>query len=79
MQRDRKSVFVDAPELLEQHLGLAARVHEYERGAVPADEIVDFRQCVARRVPGPGQVLGGVEHRHFGLRATCCNYEIGVV
>ena len=34
MQRDRKAVVVDAPQLLEQHLGLAAGVDEHQRGAV---------------------------------------------
>ena len=28
VQRDRQAVVVDAPQLLEQHLGLAARVDE---------------------------------------------------
>ena len=34
MQRDRQIVVVDAPQLLEQHLGLRARVDEDQRHAV---------------------------------------------
>ncbi len=36
MQRDRQVVLVDPPELLEQHLGLAARVDEQQRRPVLA-------------------------------------------
>ena len=34
MQRDREAVVVHAPEILEQHLGLAAGVDEDQRGLV---------------------------------------------
>ena len=34
MQRDREAVVVHAPEILEQHLGLAAGVDEHQRGLV---------------------------------------------
>ena len=36
MQRDRQDVLVDAPQFLEQQLGLAARVDEEQRRLVRA-------------------------------------------
>ena len=42
MQRDRQVVVVDAPELLEQQLGLAARVDEEQRRPVLPDRLVDL-------------------------------------
>ena len=69
MQRDGVIVVVDAPEFLEQHLGLRARVDEDEAGAVAADQVVDLRQGVARHVTRPRQMLLGVEHRDLRLRA----------
>ena len=57
MQRDRQIVVVDAPEFLEQQLGLAAGVDEEQRGLVALDRVVDVRHGVARRMAGPGHVL----------------------
>ena len=62
MQRDGEIVVVDAPQLLEHEFGLAARVDEDQRGLVRLDQLVDFAERVARRMAGPGQMLGGVEH-----------------
>ena len=70
MQRDREIVVVDAPELLEDHLGLAARVDEDQRHLVALDQLVDLAERVARRVAGPGQLLGGVEHGDVGRGAA---------
>ena len=41
MQRDREPVVVDAPQLLEDHLRLAARIDEDQRGPVRLDQVVD--------------------------------------
>ena len=38
---------------------------------------VDFGQGVARRMAGPGQALGGVEHVDIGCGAAFGNDEIG--
>ena len=69
MQRDGEIVVVDAPQLLEQKFGLAARVDEDQRGLVRLDQLIDFAERVARRMAGPGQMLLGVEHRDVRLRA----------
>ena len=65
------------PELLEDALGLAAGVDEHERGLVAPDQAVDFVDRVMRRMPGPGQPLGGVEHAHVGRRAGFRQHQIG--
>ena len=62
MQRDREAVVVDAPQLLEHHLGLHARVDEDQRGLVAPDQVVDLAERMARRMPGPRHVAGRVEH-----------------
>ena len=64
MQRDRERVVVHAPEVLEQHLGLAARVDEHQRGLVVLDQLVDFAERVPRGVAGPGQALARIQHFH---------------
>ena len=76
MERNRKVVVVNAPQLLEQKFRLAARVHEDQRGLVRLDEPVDFTERVTRRVAGPGQVLLGVEHRDIRLRPGLRDHEI---
>ena len=58
-------------------LGLAARVDEDQRRLVPLDQLVDFAERVARRMPGPGQPLGGVEHGDVGRGAGFGDHEIG--
>ena len=77
MQRDREVVVVDAPELLEDRLGLAAGVDEHQRGLVLLDQAVDLGDGVARGVPGPRQALGGVEHGDVRRRAFVGDDEIG--
>ncbi len=77
MQRDREPVLVDAPQLLEDHLGLHARVDEDERGLVAPDQRVDLVERVARRVPGPWHLRGRVEHVHDRRRAAVGDHEIG--
>ena len=53
MQRDREVVVVDAPELLEDALGLAAGVDEDQRGLVALDELVDLADRVMARNARP--------------------------
>ena len=77
MQRDGEAVVVDAPQLLEDAFGLAAGVDEDERGLVALDQAVDFVDRVMRRMPGPRQPLGGVEHAHVGRGAGVREHEIG--
>ena len=77
MQRDREIVVVHAPELLEDQLGLAARVDEDQRHLVALDQRVDLAERMARRVAGPGQPLGGVEHGDVGRGAGFGEHEIG--
>ncbi len=84
MQRDRKSVIVDAPQLLENPLGLAAGVDEHQRGLVPLDQVVDLRIGVPRRMPGPGNVgvrIACIRFQHGDVRrgAGLCDHEIGKV
>ena len=67
VQRDREIVVVVAPQRLEQHLGLGARVDEHERHAVGLDRLVDLGQRIAGRMSGPRQLGFGLEDRHVGL------------
>ena len=67
MQRDRQVVLVDAPELGEQQLRLAARIDEEQRGLVPLHQLVDFGDGIARRMPLPRHALAGIQHRDIGL------------
>ena len=62
MQRDRKVVVVHPPQVLEQHLGLAAGIDEDQRGPVGLDEVVDLAKRMPRGMTGPRQPLAGVEH-----------------
>ena len=41
------------------------------------DQLVDLAERVARRMAGPGQTLGGVEHGDVRLRAAVGDDEIG--
>ena len=77
MQRDREIVVVDVPEVLENALGLAARIDEDERGLVRLDQVVDFAERVARRMAGPRQALAGVEHGDVRRGAAFADDEIG--
>jgi hypothetical protein len=47
MERDRQVGVVLAPQLVEQHLGLRARIDEDEREAVRLDRRVDFGERIA--------------------------------
>ena len=56
------------PQLLEDALRLAAGVDEDQRGLVRLISVVDLAERMARRMPGPRQLLGGIEHGDVGLR-----------
>ena len=68
MQRDGKIVVVDAPQILEGALGLAARVDEDQRGLGRADRRHHIRHGVARQMPRPGHIgVRRAEWRSRGL------------
>ena len=77
MQRDREPIVVHAPEILEQHFGLAAGVDEHQRGLVALDQFVHFGHRVARAVAGPWQALLGVEHLDHGRGGPAGDDDVG--
>ena len=77
MERDWQIVVVVAPQLVEQHLGLRARVDEDERHAVGLDRLVDLRQRIARRVSGPGQLGIGSEDGDIGACPLSRHHDLG--
>ena len=77
MQSDRQRIIVHAPKLLEQHLGLAARVDEHERGLVGLDQLIDFTQRMARGVAGPGQPFLRIQHFDDRRRGAASDDDIG--
>ena len=77
MQRNGEVVVVDAPQLLENPFSLAAGVDEDERRLVRLYQRIDFAECMQRRMPGPGQMLRGVEHGDLRLRAGLRHDKIG--
>ena len=48
MQRDGEIVLIEMPEILENALGLAARIDEYQGRAMRFDELIELAQRVAR-------------------------------
>ena len=66
VQRDRQGVLVDAPELLEDGLGLRARVDEDERHLRRLDRGIDFGDRVRGAMARPGQMLARVEDGEIG-------------
>ena len=77
MQRDRQTIVIHAPEILEQHFGLASGVDEHQRGLVVLDQVIDFAQRMPRRVAGPRQPLAGVEHFHDRRRRAAGDHDVG--
>jgi hypothetical protein len=78
MQRNGEAVVIDAPQLLEQHLGLAAGVDEHQRGPTAPDEIVPLRERIACGMSGPRQALGGVQHGDDRRGAASGDQDIGL-
>ncbi len=77
MQCDGEAIVVHAPQILKQHLGLAAGVDEYQRGLVAFDQIVDFAERVARGMACPRQSLACVEHFDDGRRRAAGDNYVG--
>ena len=77
MQRDGEAVVVHAPEILEQHFGLAAGVDENQRGLVALDQVIHFTERMARGVAGPWQSFFGVEHLDHRRRGAAGHDDIG--
>ena len=79
MQRDGETIVVHAPEILKQHLGLAAGVDEDQRGLVALDQVIDFAERMARGMTGPRQPLARIEHFDDRGRSTAGQHDIGSV
>ena len=77
MQGDRQIGVVVAPQLVEQHLGLRARIDEDQRQAMRLDRRVDLGQRIARRVPGPRQLGIGAQDGDIGARPLACGDDLG--
>ena len=77
MQRNRQPIVVHAPQILEQHLGLAAGVDEHQRGLVALDQVVDFAERVARGMAGPRQSLACVKHLDDRRRGAAGDDDVG--
>ena len=69
MQRDRQVVVVDAPQLLEQQLGLAARVDEHQRQAVRLDGGEDLGQRRSASCGRPTAAAASVSSMRMSGRA----------
>ncbi len=77
MERDRQAIIVDAPQLLENPLGLAAGIDEHQSGAVTLDETVHLAERMLGGMSGPRQPLGGIEHGDMGRGAAFGHHHIG--
>ncbi len=77
MQRNGEVVVVHAPEILKQAFRLAPRVDENQRGLMALDQIVNFAERMACAMPGPGQMLLGVEHGDFRCGGAPRDDKIG--
>lgn len=77
MKRNREIVVVEMPQVLENALGLAARVDKDKRGAVGLDQRVQLAERIARRMAGPRHPLIAVQHRHLRGRAAGRHDQIG--
>src|SRR4051794_3135825 len=77
MQRNREPVFVQMPELMKDHFRLAAGVDEDQGGLVAADELINLRKSMARRMPGPRQVVARLQHGDVRFGAAFRDDQIG--
>ncbi len=67
MQGDRQAEIVDAPQLLEQQLGLHARVDEQQAQPMRLDGRIDLADGIARGVPDGGIVSSSSRMSICGL------------
>ena len=77
MQRDGEIVVVVTPQLVEQHLGLRARVDEHQSHVVRLDRRVHLGQRVARRMSRPGKVGVRLEDGDVCLDAAFRGDDLG--
>ena len=77
MQRDRQPELVDAPQLLEQQLGLHARVDEQQAQPVRLDRRVDLADGIARRVADRRHRLVELENVDLRLGSAADQHEVG--
>jgi hypothetical protein len=66
MDRDRQSLLIDAPDVLEQQLGLGAGIDEDDGEAGCAHARQDIRRGGEAHMPGPRQVAGGQHDAQLG-------------
>ena len=77
MQGDRQPEIVDAPQVLEQQLGLHARVDEQQAQPVRLDRRVDLADGIARRVADGRHRLVELENVDLRLGAAADQHEVG--
>ena len=77
MQGDGQAKIVDAPQVLEQQLGLHARVDEQQAEPVRLDRRVDLADGIARRVPDGRHRLVELENVDLRLGAADDMHEVG--
>ena len=66
VQGDGEGILVDSPELLENRLGLRARIDEHQAHPRRADTLVNFVNRVRAAVSRPRQPLARIQHGEFG-------------
>ncbi len=77
VQGDRQAQIVDAPQILEQQLGLHARVDEQQAQPVRLDRRVDLADGIARRVADRRHRLVELENVDLRLGAAADQHEVG--
>ncbi len=77
MERDRKVIVVVAPQLMEQHLGLRARIDEDEREPMRLDRLVDLGERIAGRMPGPGKLGVRLKNGNVRPRSLAPDHDLG--
>ena len=77
MQRDRQIVVVAAPKLVEQQLGLRARIDEDQRHAVSFDRLVYLGQRITGGVSRPRQLGLGSDDGDVGFGALARPHDLG--
>ena len=77
MESNRQVAIVHAPQGLEDHFGLRARVYEDQRQAMRCDLGVDAVIGVARGVAGPGQFIPSTHDADIGRRTALQHHLAG--